>query len=947
MDKDQSWKSVAGFLLLSWLCISVGVAQAQTAHPTLNNELYRVRMLSDGAVEVVSKDGSARRFAPVFTVMSSAGDPQLKHQEMPNKVENMSMPSWRSARGDGQTWDFFEAADVTTISAGKGELIPGSWQWSFPPTPRFKLEATLSLAAGKNEPKIVFRFTPKEEGWYSIGYTGAPEVKAGELDEVWQPLIWQEKRFPRMSFFSTEHMCPIPATLATSRGVTVGVAADPDESPFRLPGRENSRFGVLVRNRAGNAQPMAFAPVLGRAASRMKAGEVFEFTLRLYVGAGATFEAYKHLARNLYGFRDYRENATCSLNETLENMIAYAMNDLYSGWVADLRGFDYTTDVEKTVKVVSALHPLSVALLTDDEEIYRRRALPIIEYLMSRQKYLFSLVEAERDQSPSHYLKGPAVEISELAALHLMSQGRSAVFSHYALALLDKPRALNLEVVSEGASWQSMLGLYRMTGDIQYLNRAKEGANRYLSERISKLQTDFSQINPQTGWEFWVDYTPKWIDLLELYEETREKRYLDAAVAGAKLYANYVWLQPRIPPSNVTVNKGGQTIMGWTRHNPNPQPITVPEQSVPAWRVSQIGLTPEASSTFELNPAVFLTHYAAHFLRIGHYTGDQFFRDIARSAVVGRYANFPGYDINGEYTTLYSRPDYPLRPWEQLTYNNIYYNHVWPHIALLTDYLLTEAFTRSQGRIDFPPRYAEGYAYLKSKVYGDRAGRFYDDENVRVWLPAKLLRADDIQANYVAGYGNGNFYLALLNQSAQPINVKISLNPDVAPFDEMKTYQARLWQDNKAAAPVTVRGGELSAPILARGITAVAIDGLRITPIFQAKVFAADVEKGTAKLSSSSHGEITTPFGKVTGMLISFGQSLTSGYVWLEATEKELKEARLHFRLGGEWKEVIDTQYPFEFSLPLPDKEQGFEFWVEAFKTDSNRERSKTVELKR
>src|SRR5262245_4664578 len=750
MDRDQSRRIVAGYLLMFWLSVSVNVALAQTSQPTLKNELYFVRLLSDGAVEVRANDGSARRFAPGFTVMSSAGDPQLKHQYMTNRVENMAMPSWKSARGNGQTWDFFEGAESVTITASKAEVQAGRWRWTFPSTPRFKLEAEFSLASGTNEPQIIFRFTSLEEGWYSIGYTGAPEVKAAELDEVWQPLIWQEKRFPRMSFFSTEHMCPIPATFATSRDVTTGVAADPEESPFRLPTRENSRFGVLVRNQAGNAQPMLFAPVFGHAASRIYAGNVYEFKLRLYVGKGATYEAFKHLARNLYGFHDYRENASCSLNETLENMIAFAMNDFYSGWVADLRGFDYTTDVDKTVKVVSSLHPLSLAFLNDNEEIYRRRTLLIIEYLMSRQKYLFSLVEGQRDQNPSHYLKGPAAEISELAALHLMSQGRSDVFRHYALALLDKPRALNLEVVSEGESWQSMLGLYRMTGEVQYLNRAKEGANRYLAERISNPQTDFSQINPQTGWEFWVDYTPKWIDLLELFEETNERRYLDAAVIGAKLYTNYVWLQPRIPLSSVTVNKDGRTIMGLTRGIPNPQPIAVPEQIVPAWRVSQIGLTPEASSTFEGNPAIFLTHFAAYFLRIAHYTGDQFFRDIARSAVVGRYANFPGYDINGEYTTVYARPDYTLRPWEQLTYNNIYYNHVWPHIALLTDYLLTDAFTRSKGRIDFPPRYAEGYAFLKSKVYGDRAGRFYTDENVRLWFPAKLLRADSIQVNYIS-----------------------------------------------------------------------------------------------------------------------------------------------------------------------------------------------------
>jgi hypothetical protein len=740
-------------------------------------------------------------------------------------------------------------------------------------------------------------------------------------------------------------MCPLPATFVTSKGVTVGVAADPAESPFRLPIPENSRFGVLVRNQNGQAQPMVFAPVFGGPASRMKAGAAFEFKLRLFLHAGSAFESYKHLARGLYGFHDYRQNASCSLNETLENMLAFAMNDQYSGWVPDLRGFDYTTDVAQTVKVVSALHPLSLALLTDNEEIYRRRALPIIEYLMSRQKYLFTADPGETGQSASHLLRGPSAEISELAALNLFSQGRSEVFRHYAETLLDKPRTLNLEVVSAGASWQSLLALYRLTGEAKYLTRAQAGADRHIAERVAKPFSDFSQINPQTGHEFWVDYTPKWIDLLELYEETKERRYLDAAAVGARLYANYVWLQPRIPDGNYTVNKGGKVIVAGYFPNlkSTPQPMEAPEQSVPAWRVSQVGLTPEASSTYTINPAVLLTHYAAHFLRIAYYTGDTFFRDIARSAVVGRYANFPGYDINGEYTTVYERPDYPLHSWEQLTYNNIYYNHVWPHIALVTDYLLTDVFTRSQGRIEFPPRYAEGYAYLKSKVYGDRAGKFYGDGNVRLWMPAKLLRADNIQANYVAGYGNGNFYLALMNQSAQPVNVKIHLNPDVVPFDETRAFNVRVWQENKAAAATTLRRGEVSVLIAARGITALAVDGMQIAPLFQAKVFGAEAPK----LAPGSHAEINAPFGKITGMLISFGRTLTSSYVWLEATEKELKEARLHYRAGGDWEEVVDAQYPFEFSLPLADSAAGFEYWVEGIKPDGSRARSAQTEIKR
>lgn len=929
---------IAFLLLLSLAPAGV----SQVSGDKLENELYQARVLSDGSVEVTAKGAGPQTFKPAFTVLHRADNPELKHTFELDKNENMPVPTWKSVRNGKRTMDFFEAAERTTVNAARAELKEGRVRWLFPGQERFRLEAEMSLAPGRGEPQITFRFTPSAAGWYTVGYTGAPGLPSSEIEAVWQPLVWQERRFPRLSFLSTEHMCPIPAVLVTAKGATVGVAADASESPFRLPTEANSRFGVLARNERGDAQPLIFAPILGRPASQMAPGATFTFKLRLLVRPGGWYEAYRHLARNVYEFGDYRENAAGSLNQTLENMIAFAMDDAYSGWVADLKAFDYTTDVAGTVKLVSALHPLSVAMITDNEEIYRRRALPMIEFLLSRQKYLFSMREDIKGQSASHFMKGPAAEVSELAALFSMSRGRSAVFRHYAEDLYDKPRALNLDMVSEGASWQNSLALYRMTGDEGHLAKARAGADRYLAERIDLPQTDFSDVHVEQGGQFWTDFAPKWIDLLELFEETKDKRYLDGAAKGAQLYTAYVWLQPRIPRQGVLINRGGRVGMYWTRNNEDPQPMRAPEQLVPAWRVSQIGLTPEASSTFDLNPAVLLTHYAAYMLRLAFYTGDTFFRDIARSAVVGRYANFPGYDINGEYTTIYARPDYPLRPWEQLTYNNIYYNHVWPHIALLMDYLVSEAFCKSEGKISFPPRYAQGYAYLQSKVYGDRPGTFYGDEGVRLWMPAKLLRTDNIQVNCVAGYGPGKFYLALINQSDQPVTAKVSLNPDLVPVEVGRAYPARVWQENKAAAALTLDRGEVSVPIQGRGISALAIDGLKIAPAFQEKVFAEEA----ATLSARSYSTVTSPFGKVTAMIISLGRSLTSGYVWLEATEKELKEARLHYRQGGEWKEVADPRYPFEFSLPLRATEPPLELWVEGVKVDGARERSATAELK-
>jgi hypothetical protein len=842
-----------------------------------------------------------------------------------------------------RTTDIFNAAEIISVNATHAEVAGNIVRWTFPEQKRFRLEAKLVLAPGSQDPVIDFQFTALVAGWYSVGYTGSPEVEQGDITRLWQPLVWQERRFPSRSFLSMEFMCSLPAVFVESASNTVGLSVDPSEAPFRLPTVDNSRFGVALRNAKGRAQPMAFVPVFGMKDSHFVPGATAKLRLRAFVRGGDWYDTYRHVAKDIFGFHDYRQNGPASLNTTLDNMVDFAMNDTYSGWDKDLKAFDYTTDVPGTVKLVSAMHPLSIAILRDSPEIYRRRALPMMEYIMSRQKYLFSTSDKITGQNASHLMKGPCVEVSELAALYSMSLNRSAVFGHYAELMSKTPRRLNLNMVSNGDSFQDMLALYRMTGDSSYLDKAKSRALLYIAQRIDKAQQDFEDVHINTGGQFWTDFAPKWIDLLELYESTQDKRFLSAAEAGAREYAQYVWLDPVVPNRNFLVNKGSKTIAYYTWNIHDPQPIPAPEQAVPAWRVSQIGLTPEASTTYSDNPAVLLTHYAAYMLRLSYYTGDNFFRDIARSAVVGRYENFPGYDINGEFTTTYQRPDYPLRPLNQLTYNNIYYNHVWPNIALLYDYLVSDALVRSAGKVHFPSRYAQGFAYLQSKVYGDQPGEIYGEHGVRLWMPRKLVESDQTEVNYIAGYGNNALYLILTNQSRNNLQVHLRLDPNIVPIDVNHDYKVRTWQDNRATASIQLVQGQLTVPVSAKGITVLAIDGLKIEPIFQSKYF----DTAARPLSDQSYNTIASPFGTVTGMLISMGRSLNSAYIWLEATEKDLTEARLSYKEDGQWKKIVDSHYPYEFSLPINEKESDFEFYVEGVRPDGSVVRSSQVVLHR
>lgn len=886
---------------------------------------YQLELGPEGSVTIQAGTQS-RTLRPKFTVLSSETDPKAKQEK--TAEENFMVPAWaRGGPAGGTTRDLFQSATAASVGGVRSAREQGRVRWQFPEQKGFVLEASIETPSDGSEPVLSFRFTPKRDGWYSVGYTGAPEIAPSQADEIWQPLIWQEKRFPRMSFLSTEHMCPLPAVFVTERGSTFGIAADPREVPFRLPTFDNSRFGVAVRNQAGQAQPMLFAPVLGKTGSLMKAGETFEFRMRVVLHAGGWFDTYQATARSLFGFHDYRKNGAVSLNETLSNMIDYAMNDAYSGWVSDLRGFDYTLDVPGSVKVVSALHPLSLALVRDDPAILERRARPVAEYLMSRAKYLFGIRENVKGQNASHALDGPSAEVSELAALYDMTRGRSTVFRDYAELLNKKPRRLNLEMVSAPGAWQNMLGLYRMTGNPEHLAAARKGADAYIERRIDTIQADFEDVHVKAGGQFWSDFAPKWIDLLELYEETKEKRYLAAATAGAKEYTGYCWLQPSVPEGGrVLVNRGGLApLTDFTKNLTNPQRMSAPEQKVEAWAMSQIGLTPEAANTYNSNPAVMLTHYAPYFLRLAYYTGEKFFHDLGRSAVIGRYASFPGYDINVEYSSVYQRKDYPLHPYNQMTYNNIYYNHVWPHIALVVDYLASEAYTRSAGAIEFPARYAQGYAYLQSKVYGDRPGKFYGDADGRFWMPDGVVRIDSPQLNYVSGYGNGNFYLGLMNESAEGVTATVTLNRDYLPYDVTRTYQVQTWQEGKPARGLELRDGTMKIDVPGRGLTGIRFAGM---PVFT-KLHRDYFDMSSAPLSAASHTVLQSELGKVTGMMMSFGKDMTSAYVWLQADDKRLREARLHYLDGETWKEARDTSFPFDFTVPIAENQQSFAFWVE------------------
>lgn len=833
------------------------------------------------------------------------------------------------------------ASGLSTVIRFGEVLTPGSQTRE---TGRARLTIDYDPApADGHGPRLDWTLTATQPGWFALGFLGAQSTPHDAVTELYQPLVWQERRLPAERYLSVEAMAPFPGVMVTTGGTTYGLIPDPSAIPYRLPNLENSRFGLALRDPGDTpaARPQLFAPVMGTEHSFLEEGESFSFSIRLISRPDDFESVYRNLTTGLYQFKNHRRNATGTLNDTIENMVRFQMDDRYSGWNADLRGFDYKEDVYGTVKVVSALQALATARLMDNEEIFLRRAQPLVEYLLSREKYLFSFTGEQAKQNATHRMGGPAMEVSELAALHDLSGRRTPVFLDLARRLNEQDRILNLKKVSRAGSFINLLALYRATDDPALLAAAVADAENYLARRLDEPQ---SAVGPEIIAEnscFPTDFLPLWVDLFELYSETGDKRFLDAAHQGARDFTRWLWIHPVIPDGTVAIHTDGQVYESHlARRKENPKHWPAAPQEVPAWRVSQIGLFPESTLTAIENPAVLLAHHAPYFIRLAQATGDTLLYEFARSAVVGRYQNYPGYQISDAFTTFIQRADYPYHEYDDyFTYNQMYYNHVWPQIGILFDYLVADAAYRSAGAIHFPAQYAQGYAYLQSRIFGHAPGRIHSHEGLHLWMPAGLLRTDNLQINHLAARGPDGFYLVLLNESPAPQSVTVTLNPDILPLNHGHPYPVEILNaPNSQLGTLDSELGTLTTTVPALGYTALKISGLVVPGFFQDRFH----DTTAAPLGPDSFVIQTTPFGPVHAQLHRYGagRDLTRAYVWLDTAPESSKSVTLRHRTAPDdaWTSTEDKTFPFEFSLGLEGDETTFEWELDFHLPDGTKE---------
>lgn len=893
---------------------------------------------------VITSGEKTYHFEPRFTVIYSDSNPKMEMRPAGIASIQYNVATWIAdksdhadlksvKRTDSQTGDGFDDKILqgdskkrtpNYFNSGKNiemEAIGSLYRndtlfWRFPKHDFFSLEAYITM--DKNSyPKLSYKITPKTEGYFSVGYTGAPSLSLDKVNEIWQPFIWQEKRFPDNSYLTLAFRTPIPSTFINDGTNTIGVLAGPNEFPFSpLPTKENSRFGVLLRNNQGEAQPQLYAPVLGGIESKMKKNTSYSFEAYLIVDKQELTYTYEKIARKFFGFGDYRTNAISSLNKTFDNIVEYG-NSKYGRYVDSLKGYEYSTDVPGAVKNVSSLNPLELSLVTDDKKMFDEKAYPMMEYMISREKFLFSLDPKQKIQQPSRKLAGPIAPISELTSLYTIFNKKNPFLLDLALEEYKTTKIRNLDVVEKGATWINAMFLYKASGDSKYLEIAKSGADDYLKKRVLQKQTDFKDPFGR-GLFFWVAYTNRWIELLELYELTKEEKYLEAAQDGARHFTQFTWMSPKIPNTLVTVNEGGKAPMyGYLKSKGHKQ-MFLPEENVPAWRLSEIGLTPESSGTSTGHRAIFMANYAPWMLRIGHYANDKFLKDVAKASIIGRYRNFPGYHINTARTTAYEKEDYPLHEHLELSVNSFHYNHILPMASMLLDYMITDTWSKSNEKINFPSEYIEGYAYLINKFYGHEKGTFYNEKEVQLWMPKELLKSNNVELNYISARKENKVFIAFTNQSNEHQKAVVQINEDLVKFNEGGT-EVQFWKNNQLFKTIKDVKSSFEIELEPNGITAIILKGVEPRVFFQKSILE---ESKSIPNDYKKFG-----FGNGRAMLFKMGTYGKKAFIYLQDDDAVFKSVTLNYR-DAMGKEIVikNTDYPFEFTIPLDTNQNTLKF---------------------
>lgn len=790
-------------------------------------------------------------------------------------------------------------------------------------------------------PALDHVLTAGRDDHYLVGYQSFDTTDHDHVDEVLCGALQHAKVVYETPNALSAWELFTPAALLqrriAGRDVSYGVFVPGDVMAFqheRQLGPHRQPYGMSLRNDDGALTPVAYAPHVGEL-TPLKAGQRRGFSFGVIARPGSLYQAYEHLLRTEYDYRAYRQNVyDTSLTDTVHNITdligiepdgddADAFVPSFSGWWNRAKGFiDVENDQCVRTSVAGVLLGAHYLTHQGDDDLYQRRARQLLEYQLSRKGIGYTPIKGKAvygdlTQYRVGQIPGDTVTLNGLDELTLR---RNA-----GLRRIGRQLAVGGVVGQARHPFSVALAAAQLTGDDSYLEAARLLAERYIADEID---TPYTAVGSEVG--FGYNYCRYWADLLILFEATGDERFLAAAYREAKRFVTQTEVRV-VPGGTITVPQGHviDSQFDWPDGALPDYPGGVPEpEQVPAWMVSTSGLTFEQLSTFKVfsetnpNPGggfVLNPCWAPFLLRLAHYVDDDLLADIADNLVVGRFTTYPGY-YNRQFLASTLKPEFAVTGPPGLS--GIYFHHAPAQLGLAMDYLFSEHFVRSGGKVAFPGAFEANFVYFKFSVYGHRPGTFHGEEGVWPYLPKGLIKLDNPLINWLTGVGNDSLYVSLTNSStaAQQVTVDVGTTlikveaPDgieVVQHGNGTTKKLRLKPGQTTVTLTVPRKGQ--AALIFRKVT---VPGHRPPrPSHQ------DHEAG------SSHSQDTDPgsdFGLARGQLLV--RPDLSGYDAYVQFDTETPTT-LRYRVGdGPEQETPAKPFPYEWTIGVDDPAASFTY---------------------
>lgn len=809
-------------------------------------------------------------------------------------------------------------------------------------------------------PKVSLHAVFKQKGAYSIGsFEGGG---FSEYDFAMIPYRIMSRQVQKDRGLTTQQSALTPMVTYTlaennqyaAQKVTKGVVVEPSWIPVQWNYTENNRFGLAAIDPSGAYGAGVFAPLFGTEDCRFEAGETYDFQYRVISEVSDWFDSYKHIAKDLFQVTDYRSNYYTSLNEAIYNTLDLMLEDDLSGWNEQAKAF-YNMESSYMASNANPMALLQAYQLTENKELLQKRTIPNLANLLTRPAlHMNWTLNTPTFNWGGHEIGSPIqyYNLNVMGGIYEQTGGTLPWLLNYAVEKA-KSGTVN-ETASAVAPFMNDLHLYKYTGDASYLEKAVAAADNYLEKVVYAPKTS----QPSTTAFVYSGYYPSLSSLLDIYEVTKEQRYLDAAKYTGQ------WISAMVQTVGVDDSKKNQTILvnepekvavrwqggegtrlsstfwwhgdviwrqGTSPGNPADTEAAYAHmrqyvEEVPLWLASPVGLGVEQPVTFVGSSYITMQCWAGDMVRLAKLTGEDYFESVARNAMIGRFGGYSGYYLQ-RFWTYYMQPDYAFYGPD---FTNIYWHHIPEFYSMLCDFLVNEISAKTDGAVSFPGLRQQGYAYFDSNQYGYAPGKFYDEADMWLWLDRGILEPDSVQIDYLAARKDGVFAAAFLNESNEQVTTIVRLGEKI-PGGAAYSGSATLFSDG-TATEIAVENGAFSLTLAPK-----AAAGVRIAvPELTAPSFS--------KLSYTLNGQYAEEDsvcehqnGKAFALQMSPDEYFA--YVYVTDTEQTVSEMKVFYTMDGEERSESVSTYPFEIIIPVLDVQKAFTYRIELTKTDGSTER--------